>query len=196
MCGALSPRGRLTEAAGRPGDALVMCPAEGDSLGAAKDLAAGPVSLPAGIETGNILPLMASDSRLNCIWVLKKSVVISGEGTAAAQQVPSNKERTEGSWILNTVELGYLFVRYCYACVRTFGCFKLAKQLSFHFLTPLWSVSRHTHQAAMHGRDKHYTSPHRYAERPSQLIATAAATPQRGIKLEAVLISTISWHVH
>lgn len=38
-------------AAGGPGDALVMCPAEGDSLGAAKDLAAGPVSLLPGIKT-------------------------------------------------------------------------------------------------------------------------------------------------
>lgn len=44
----------------------------------------------------------------------------------------------------------------------------------------------------MHGPDKHDTSPHRYAEQPSQLIAAAAAAPQRGIKLEAVLISTIS----
>lgn len=51
VCGAVSPRGRLTVAAGGPGDALVMCPAEGDSLGAAKDVAAGPVSLPPGIKT-------------------------------------------------------------------------------------------------------------------------------------------------
>lgn len=35
-------------AAGGPGDALVMCPAEGDSLGAAKDLAAGPRQPAAG----------------------------------------------------------------------------------------------------------------------------------------------------
>lgn len=46
--GALSPRGRLTVAAGGPGDALVMCPAEGDSLGAAKDIAAGPCQPAAG----------------------------------------------------------------------------------------------------------------------------------------------------
>lgn len=46
-----------------------MCPAEGDSLslGAAKDLAAGPVSLPPGSKAGNILPLMVSDSYLNHI---------------------------------------------------------------------------------------------------------------------------------
>lgn len=62
-------------AAGGLGDALVMYPVEGDSLGAAKDLAAGPVSLPPGIKTGNILPLMASDSHLNHIGVLKKSVI-------------------------------------------------------------------------------------------------------------------------
>lgn len=57
---------------GGRGDALVMCPAEGDSLGAAKDLAAGLDSLPPGIKTENILPLMASDSRLNYIGVLKE----------------------------------------------------------------------------------------------------------------------------
>lgn len=51
VCGALSPRGRLMAVAGGPGDALVTCPADDDSLGAAKDLAAGPVSLPAGIKT-------------------------------------------------------------------------------------------------------------------------------------------------
>lgn len=64
-------------AVGGPGDALVMCPAEGDSLGPAKDLAAGSVSLPPGIKAGNIPPLMASDSHLYYIGVLKESVVIS-----------------------------------------------------------------------------------------------------------------------
>lgn len=74
-------------AAGGPGDALVMCPAEGDSLGAAKDLTAGPVSPPPGIKAGNMLPLMASDSSLNYIGVLKERVVIcarEGCSTGAA----------------------------------------------------------------------------------------------------------------
>ncbi len=75
VCGALLQRGRLT-AVESPGDALVMCPAEGDSSGDKKDLAAGPVSLPPGIKAGNIPPLMASDSRLNCVEVLKKIVII------------------------------------------------------------------------------------------------------------------------
>lgn len=57
MCGSLSLTGRLkVAAAGGPGDALVMSPAEGDSLGVAKDLTAGPVSLPPGITIGNIPP--------------------------------------------------------------------------------------------------------------------------------------------
>lgn len=86
MCGALSPRGKLMVAVGVRGDALVMCPAEGDSLGAAKDLAAGPDSLPPGIKTENIQLLMASDSRLNYTGVLRK-VSLSAPGRAA-QQVP------------------------------------------------------------------------------------------------------------
>lgn len=62
VSGALSPSSRPTVAVGGPGDVLVMCPAEGDSSGATKELAAGPVSLPLGIKAGNILPLMTSDS--------------------------------------------------------------------------------------------------------------------------------------
>lgn len=93
VCGALSPRGGLTAAGGR-GDALVTCPAEGDSLGAAKDLAAGPVSPPPGIKSGNILPLMASDSCLNYIGVLRERVVVCArEGCATGA---TKKDRTEG----------------------------------------------------------------------------------------------------
>lgn len=62
VSGALPPSGRLTVAVGGLGDALVICPAEGDSPGATKELEAGPVSLPLGITSGNILPLMTSDS--------------------------------------------------------------------------------------------------------------------------------------
>lgn len=56
MCGSLSATGRLKVAAGGLGNALVMCPAEGESLGVVKDLTAGSVSLPPGIRIGNILP--------------------------------------------------------------------------------------------------------------------------------------------
>lgn len=80
VCGALSPR------VGVRGDALVRCPAEGDSLGAAEDLSAGPDSLPPGIKTGNIQLLTASDSRLNYPGVLRK-VLFPAPGWAA-QQVP------------------------------------------------------------------------------------------------------------
>lgn len=51
VCGALSPSSRPAAGGVALGGALVMCPAEGDSLGAGKkDLAAGPVSLPPGIK--------------------------------------------------------------------------------------------------------------------------------------------------
>lgn len=83
-------------AVGVRGDALVMCPAEGDSLGAAKDLAAGPDSLPLGIKTENILHLMASDSRLNYTGVLKESVVISArEGCSTGSTKKKRLKETE-----------------------------------------------------------------------------------------------------
>lgn len=71
VSGALSSSSGLTVAAGGPGDALVTCPAEGDFSGATKELAAGPVSLPLGIKSGNMLPLMTSDSfeiKLTAQW--------------------------------------------------------------------------------------------------------------------------------
>lgn len=109
MCGALSPRGELTVVVGVRGDTFVMCPAEGDSLGAAKDLAAGPDSLPPGIKTENILPLMASDSRLNYTGVLKESVVISvREGCSTG----SIKRKRQKETIQYTVELEYVYVSY------------------------------------------------------------------------------------
>lgn len=80
---------------GSPGDALVTCPAEGDSSGDAGDLSAGPVSLLTGIKVENILPLMASDSRLNCSEVLRERVVMAARG-GTAQQVPQTQERAEG----------------------------------------------------------------------------------------------------
>lgn len=71
---------------------LSLCAQQRVTLqGPAEDLSAGPVSLPPGIKTGNILPLMASDSRLNCTGVLKESVVIS----AKAQQVPEKEEKND-----------------------------------------------------------------------------------------------------
>lgn len=98
VCGVLSQGGRLTAAVGGSGDALVMCPAEGDSSGATKCLSAGPVSLPASIKTGDILLIMASDSRLTFIGSFEGKVSLSAEGVCSTGS--TKREKTERGGIL------------------------------------------------------------------------------------------------
>lgn len=73
---------------------LSLCAQQRVTLqGPAKDLTAGPVSLPPGIKAANILPLMASDSRLNCAGVLKESVGIGAREDCSTGSTKKGKDR-------------------------------------------------------------------------------------------------------
>lgn len=104
VCRVLSQGARLTAAVGGSGDALVMCPAEGDSLGATKYLSAGPVSLPASIKTGDILLLMASDSRLTFIGSFEGKVSLSC-GRSLLNRFYEKGRRQGGRYILSVLRL-------------------------------------------------------------------------------------------
>lgn len=76
MCGSLSVTGRLKVAAGGLGDALVMCPAEGEFFRGCKGSHSRVCQPAAGHWDWKYSALMDSDSCLKYIGVLKESVVI------------------------------------------------------------------------------------------------------------------------